>query len=51
MVDDILCRHPNLVIGATATHLDPRDALIAETENADLLVIGSTEMGVGATGS
>lgn len=46
MVDDIRCRYPKLVIGATATHLDPRDALIAETENADLLVIGSTEMGV-----
>ncbi len=46
MVNDIRCRYPNLVVGATATHLDPRDALIAQTENADLLVIGSTEMGV-----
>ena len=46
VVDDVRRRYPNLVISATATHLDPREALIAETENADLLVIGSTEMGV-----
>jgi nucleotide-binding universal stress UspA family protein len=45
VVDDIRRGHPGLVVGSAATHLDPRDALIAETENADLLVIGSTEAG------
>ena len=45
VVDDTRKLHPDLVIGSAATHLDPRDALIAETENAELLVIGSTEAG------
>jgi nucleotide-binding universal stress UspA family protein len=45
VVADARARHPDLAIDAAATHLDPRDALIAETERSDLLVIGSSQAG------
>lgn len=38
-------RHRGLVICSAATPLDPRDALISEAADADLLVLGSPEVG------
>lgn len=38
-------RHPQLTVGSSATPMDPRDALLEEAANADLLVVGSSEVG------
>lgn len=38
-------RHPHLLVTSSATPMDPRDALIDEAAEADLLVIGSSTVG------
>lgn len=45
VVSSTHARHPNLVIGSATTHLDPREALLAEASSADLLVIGQPKPG------
>lgn len=38
-------RYPDLSIEAASTHLDPRDALLEEASNADLLIVGASSSG------
>ncbi len=46
VVSTVRGRHPDLVVEQATTHLDPRDALIDEAADADLLVVGSSESGM-----
>jgi nucleotide-binding universal stress UspA family protein len=45
VVESTRHRHPGLVVESAATQIDPRDALLDEAANADLLVVGASEAG------